>query len=186
VSVTGVSLGNTDAANYTVAATGSASADITARALNIIADDKTRPVSTANPPFTATYSGFAGADGPVDLTGILAFSTPAIITSPPGAYAIVPSGQSATNYAITYVNGSLTITGTAGTPPGGDGGILGGTSGAASTYQDVLAASQQQGRTTADARAGIDAGRAPGATNPSQRVYEVENTGILLPAGLQR
>lgn len=44
------------------------------------------------------------------VRGTLGFTTPATIASPPGPYAITPTGQTSTNYAITYVDGVLTIT----------------------------------------------------------------------------
>ena len=43
------------------------------------------------------------------LAGTLAFNTPATIAAPPGAYTITPFGQTSGNYAITYVNGTLTV-----------------------------------------------------------------------------
>jgi hypothetical protein len=83
--------------------------NITPAALSIIADDKTRLEAVPNPPFSASYAGFQFGETPAVLTETLVFTTPAVITSPPGAYTITPSGQSSTNYAITYVNGTLTV-----------------------------------------------------------------------------
>jgi hypothetical protein len=96
---------------------------ITPAPLTIAADDKSRPSGLPNPPFTATYSGLVqGAnnvaswngtvtinDTPGTLGGALAFATPATPSSPAGTYNITPSGQTSTNYAITYVDGSLTV-----------------------------------------------------------------------------
>ena len=45
------------------------------------------------------------------MNGVLAFSTPATQTSPVGIYPITPYGQTSGNYAITYVDGKLTIQG---------------------------------------------------------------------------
>jgi hypothetical protein len=98
---------------------------ITPKALTITANDASRLVGVANPPFTATYSGFVSGsnnvstwngtvsvnDTPASLTGTLAFATPATPASPAGAYSITPSGQTSTNYTITYVNGTLTVIG---------------------------------------------------------------------------
>jgi hypothetical protein len=53
----------------------------------------------------------------------LAFTTPATIASPPGGYAITPFGQTATNYAITYVDGVLTVTPLPAPPPSPTGGV---------------------------------------------------------------
>jgi hypothetical protein len=88
-------------------------------ALSIRADDTSRPEAMPNPAFTATYSGLQFADTPASLAGALGFSTPAIISSPAGPYPITPFGQSSTNYAITYVNGTLVVgSGSVVPPPG--------------------------------------------------------------------
>jgi hypothetical protein len=97
-------------ANYTVTL-NSASGTITTAPLTITADDASRAQGAANPPFTATYSGFQGGETPAVLTGMLNFSTPAISSSPAGLYLITPFGQSSVNYTITYVDGVLTVTG---------------------------------------------------------------------------
>jgi hypothetical protein len=83
---------------------------ITPAPLTITANDAARPAQQPNPPFSASYAGFKNGETPAALGGTLAFATPATVASPPGAYAITPSGQTSTNYAITYVEGVLTIT----------------------------------------------------------------------------
>src|SRR6185436_14527565 len=50
-----------------------------------------------------------GQDASV-LDGRLDFSTSADEDSPPATYAITPSGLTAANYDITFVNGALTVT----------------------------------------------------------------------------
>jgi len=82
---------------------------ITAAALTVTADDKSRPQGTPNPPFTATYGGFQAGETTAVLVGTLAINTPATIAAPPGAYTITPFGQTSGNYMITYVNGTLTV-----------------------------------------------------------------------------
>ena len=79
-------------------------------ALTITANDASRPIDTPNPPFTATASGFKLGQGFGDLAGTLAFSTPAVLASPVGAYPIVPSGVSSPNYDVSFVNGTLAVT----------------------------------------------------------------------------
>jgi hypothetical protein len=86
---------------------------VTLAPLVIAANNASRPVNQPNPPFSASYSGFQAGDSSVNLTGTLAFNTPATIASPTGLYAITPFGQTSINYTITYVNGVLTV----GTPP---------------------------------------------------------------------
>ena len=45
-----------------------------------------------------------------DLGGALDFTTDATATSPAGSYRLAPGGLTSRNYAITYVDGSLTVT----------------------------------------------------------------------------
>jgi fibronectin-binding autotransporter adhesin len=85
---------------------------VTPAPLTIRADNKSRLPNLANPLFTATYSGFQLGETPATpgaLAGVLAFATTATVSSSAGNYPIVPSGQTSTNYAITFVNGTLTI-----------------------------------------------------------------------------
>ena len=110
--------------NYTATVNSNAHVlAITPAALTITADDKSRLVGDPNPPFTATYSGFVQGnvtswngtltpinDTPANLGGALVFATPATPSSPVGAYNITPSGQTSSNYAISYVDGTLTVT----------------------------------------------------------------------------
>jgi len=95
--------------NYAISYVPNATGVIAAAALTVTADDKNRPQGTLNPPFTATYGGFQAGETPAVLAGTLAFNTPATIAAPPGAYTITPFGQTSGNYAITYVNGTLTV-----------------------------------------------------------------------------
>jgi len=48
----------------------------------------------------------------------LAFATPATPLSAPGTYPITPSGVTSSNYAITFVDGALTVSIGTLTPPG--------------------------------------------------------------------
>jgi hypothetical protein len=78
--------------------------------LTITANNFTRLFGAPNPAFTATYAGFVNGDTPASLTGTLACTTTANATSPAGTYPITCSGQTSTNYTISYVPGVLTIT----------------------------------------------------------------------------
>jgi hypothetical protein len=60
------------------------------------------------PFLTASYSGFVNGDTPDSLDTPLSLS--ASDSNMAGTYDIVASGASAANYAITYVNGTLTVT----------------------------------------------------------------------------
>jgi hypothetical protein len=105
--------GNNYAIGYVTNLTGA----INPAALSIRADDTGRPEGAPNPPFTATYGGFQAGETPAVLAGTLSFSTPATVSSPVGSYSITPFGRSSTNYAITYVNGTLTVSTSVISPP---------------------------------------------------------------------
>jgi hypothetical protein len=77
--------------------------------LIITADPQWKITGEANPVFTVSYQGFVlGQDASV-LGGLLTFSTPATMSSLPGAYAVTPGGLTSGNYAITFVSGTLTV-----------------------------------------------------------------------------
>ncbi len=78
--------------------------------LTITANGASSAYGQTFPQFTATYSGFLNGDTPSILQGTLAITTPAQPVSPPGTYPLTPGGVSSPNYAITFVNGTLTIT----------------------------------------------------------------------------
>jgi hypothetical protein len=84
--------------------------NVTRAPLTITANNVTRRVGASSPAFTARYEGFVNGDGPADLDGTLSFTTGATASSPPGTYPIVPGGLSSSNYDISYVNGTLTVT----------------------------------------------------------------------------
>jgi hypothetical protein len=94
--------------NYTVTSING-TLTINLAPLTITADDKTKILNAPNPAFTATYSGFVLGEGPGVLTGTLTCTTTAVTTSPVGGYPITCSGQTSTNYAITYVAGTLHV-----------------------------------------------------------------------------
>ena len=90
------------------------------RPVTITADNKTRPVNTPNPQLTGTVVNVVPGQS---ITAT--FSTTATTASPAGAYPITPAyiigaGTKASNYAITVVNGTLTIT-SSGSGGGGGG-----------------------------------------------------------------
>lgn len=55
------------------------------------------------------YSGFVNSETSAVLGGTLAYGGSSQGATAAGGYAIVPSGLTASNYAITYANGTLTI-----------------------------------------------------------------------------
>src|SRR5206468_8185566 len=83
---------------------------INAALLTITANNQSKIFNAPNPALTAAYSGFVLSQTPADLTGSLSCSTTAVLNSLVGSYPINCSGQTSTNYAITYVPGTLSIT----------------------------------------------------------------------------
>ena len=78
-------------------------------ALTATADDKTVIYGDAIPTYTVTYTGWQGTDAASVLTGTIAYACDYQPTSNVGDYTITPSGVDAANYAITFVNGTLTV-----------------------------------------------------------------------------
>jgi len=99
------------AANYTFvqAAANATALTISPKALIIAADNKEKFAGTANPVFTASYSGFAAGESQTVLTTQPVFTTTANTGSAVGTYDINVNGAAAANYSISYVKGVLTI-----------------------------------------------------------------------------
>ena len=85
---------------------------ISPQPLTIIANNVTQTFNTV--PYTGgngvTYSGFVNGQNSSVLSGSIAYGGNSQGAVNVGTYAIVPSGQTSSNYAITYVGGTLTIT----------------------------------------------------------------------------
>ncbi|SDA89173.1 The GLUG motif-containing protein, partial [Algoriphagus alkaliphilus] len=77
------------------------------KALTITADDKQKTYGEANPVLTFTYTGLVNGD--TKVTTEPSISTTALASSNAGTYPITLEGGSDDNYAITLVNGTLTI-----------------------------------------------------------------------------
>lgn len=76
--------------------------------LVITPDDQARFMFNANPPLSASGSGWRYGEDFSVVTG-LQLSTSAALDSVPGIYAIEASGASAANYSITYQQGQLEV-----------------------------------------------------------------------------
>jgi subtilisin-like proprotein convertase family protein len=100
--------GNLAAANYTFTFVNAA-LTVTPAVLICQANNTSRPYGETNPVFTASYSGFVNGDNASIVSGPLSGSSPAQTNSPVGSYPISVSGQSAPNYSIQYVAGTLTV-----------------------------------------------------------------------------
>ncbi|HSZ00442.1 MAG TPA: MBG domain-containing protein [Terriglobales bacterium] len=90
----------------------SASSQLTIAAvpLTIAANNATREYSQPNPPFSVSYSGLPAGSPTAALTGTLTCATAATAGSSVGSYPIMCSGLTSSNYAITFVPGTLTVT----------------------------------------------------------------------------
>jgi hypothetical protein len=95
--------------NYTVT-TNLGVLTITPAPLLVSANDTNRAYGTANPPFTASYAGLVNGDDETDLDTPVALSTSATAASPAGPHTITAANAADLNYAITFVDGTLTIT----------------------------------------------------------------------------
>ena len=102
--------GTNVAGNYTFTLASGAVFTISAKSLVVTAAPAAKTYGTANPGFTVGYSGFIGGESPANLGGALAFTTSATTTSAVGTYAVTPGGLTATNYAIRFIGGLLTVT----------------------------------------------------------------------------
>jgi len=78
--------------------------------LIVTAVNATKVYGLPLPGFSVSYGGFVNGDTPASLGGKLIFSTTATQGSPVGMYAITPSGLTSSNYAISFVNGVLSVT----------------------------------------------------------------------------
>jgi len=79
--------------------------------LAVTANDASRPYNTANPAFSASYSGFVYSDSQASLAGAPALSSVADLNSPVGNYLIIPAVGNlfSNNYDFSYLNGTLAI-----------------------------------------------------------------------------
>lgn len=101
--------------NYSVTFVDDNTGVIFARALTVTADNKTRPYGEANPPLTATYTGFASGENMDNsgVTGSPSLMTMASGTSPLGHYPITVALGTLTsaNYSFSaFVDGTFTVT----------------------------------------------------------------------------
>ena len=85
---------------------------ITPAPLAVTANNASRSFGQSNPPFTGSILGFVNGDTSSSLSGTLACTSTATLSSSVSGspYAIACSGVSSSNYTITFVPGSLTIT----------------------------------------------------------------------------
>ena len=98
---------NATALNYAISFTNG-TLTVNQAPLMITADDKSVIYGEVAPEFTASYSGWKNSDDKSVVSG-LTLTSEYLVTSNVGAYDIVPANASATNYAISFTNGTLTV-----------------------------------------------------------------------------
>jgi len=105
---------------YAIAASGAEAPDyaityapgtltVTPAPLTITANDQTKVYGAALPVLTVSYSGWVNGDSAANLTKAPSIVTTAVAASV-GTYPITVSGAVSSDYGITYVPGSLTVT----------------------------------------------------------------------------
>ena len=103
--------GITPTTGYGKAAFSTGVLTVNAASLTITADNQSKVYGDADPTLTATYTGLQNGETPAVVTGLSLFApTGAAATVSGSPHAIVPSGASAVNYTISYVDGLLTVT----------------------------------------------------------------------------
>jgi hypothetical protein len=111
VSVSGISLSGADAGNYTFNTSAATIANITAAPLTITANaaSKTYDGLAYSGGNGVTFTGFVAGQTTSVLGGALTYGGSSQGAINVGSYSIIPGGFTSTNYAITFVNGTLTI-----------------------------------------------------------------------------
>jgi len=115
ITVSGLAIAGTDAANYVLTSTNTTTtANITQAVLTVSAGNLSRPYATMNPPLVAVYSGFVPGESKTNsnLLGVPVLATPATTNSAAGSYPITISKGTlvSTNYSLIFSNGTLTVT----------------------------------------------------------------------------
>ncbi len=96
-------------ANYSVNLVAGSTGEIDPATLMVTANNGSKMCGQPNPPLTASISGFVSGETTNVLTSPVALTTTATLSSAAGSYPITASGAAAANYALNYVNGTLTV-----------------------------------------------------------------------------
>lgn len=97
------------AANYSISyAAGTLT--VNKAALTITANNVSKVYGTANPTLGITYGGFVNGDTNTALTVQPVVATTSVTASPVGTYPVTASGAVSSNYTISYIAGTLTVT----------------------------------------------------------------------------
>ena len=99
----------TDSANYNLVS-GTVSVTVNQAILTVTADNQARGYGLTNPALTLGYTGFVNGEDASVLTTLPVAATLATAASPANTYALTVTGGSATNYTLSLVAGTLTVT----------------------------------------------------------------------------
>jgi hypothetical protein len=102
-------LGSLSAANYSFGTFNNGALTVTKAPLTVSADNRSKTYGAVNPAFTLTYAGFLNGDTSNSVTPPIATTT-GVPGSPVGAYPINLAGGTATNYVLSLVDGTLSVT----------------------------------------------------------------------------
>jgi MBG domain (YGX type) len=83
---------------------------VTPAPLTITAVSQSKQAGQPNPTLTVSYTSFVQGDTSASLTSPPSVTTTATTASSAGSYPIMVSGAASPNYAIRYVDGTLTVT----------------------------------------------------------------------------
>lgn len=100
----------TDTTHYNTV-NSSVSISVNRATLTVTANNASRTYGSANPAFSASYSGFVNGDTTSVLSGSPSLTTTATTSSGAGSYTIgaAQGSLSASNYQFSFVNGTLTV-----------------------------------------------------------------------------
>lgn len=96
--------------NYNMGEIAAGSLRITPAPLTIKANNAARQYYSEEPSFSYTCSGFVNGDNESVLSPAPCLTTSATLTSNVGTYEIKVSDASSSNYSVSFLNGTLTIT----------------------------------------------------------------------------
>jgi YVTN family beta-propeller protein len=109
-SCSGASISGAGSSNYTPEYVGAPNGfTVVPAPLTVTASSQTTQFGVV-PVVTANYQGFVNNETPAVLSGTLKCISGTVPASPPGQYASSCSGVSATNYTISFVTGTTTVT----------------------------------------------------------------------------
>lgn len=104
-----ITISSGDPRNYSISSTANGTLTVTKASLTVKASSAQRYYFEENPELTYSYSGFANGESETVLNQKPTVSTKATKSSPAGTYPITISGGVASNYTLSYKEGTLTV-----------------------------------------------------------------------------